>query len=232
MDPPLLVRAWMAAHLYGAKYQAVVCCAGTAGEAAFRESLQPQYTSSRHDAKGLRTYYITGTCGDACISRITSGCIEKVVAGVDGPLHITVTSNTNSWQEGDLGGNDRLTTLSLDLERLIEISTSVLVRCSNLGQLDLASLRAIEAIPEGFLGWCTALKEIDLTPLVNVKEVGPSFLTCCTNIKRINLAPLHAIDAIPNDFLTSCVGLKGLDLSPFVNLKKVGFFFWVRFLSF
>ena len=44
MDPPLLVRAWMMAHLYGAKVQAVVCYAGSSGEVAFRESLRAQYT--------------------------------------------------------------------------------------------------------------------------------------------------------------------------------------------
>ena len=73
MDPPLLVRAWMMAHLYGAKYQAVVCYAGSNGEVAFRESLRAQYTSHRHDAKGLCSYYITGTCGgEANVSRIMS----------------------------------------------------------------------------------------------------------------------------------------------------------------
>ena len=56
MQPNLLMRAWMMAHLYGAEYQAVVCHAGSGGEVAFRESLCPQYTSDRHDAKGLRTY--------------------------------------------------------------------------------------------------------------------------------------------------------------------------------
>ena len=60
MDPPLLVRAWMMAHLYGAKVQAVVCYAGSSGEVAFRESLRAQYTSHRHDAKGLR--YLTVLC--------------------------------------------------------------------------------------------------------------------------------------------------------------------------
>ena len=96
MEPPLLVRAWMMAHLWGARYQAIVCCGGSSGEAAFRESLRAQYTSTRHDAKGLRTYYITGTCGDGCISRIASTRIGNEVCGANGPLRITVTSNTSS----------------------------------------------------------------------------------------------------------------------------------------
>ena len=63
MKPNLLMRSWMMAHVYGAEYQAVVCHAGSDGEVAFRESLCPQYTFERHDAKGLCTYHITGTCG-------------------------------------------------------------------------------------------------------------------------------------------------------------------------
>ena len=103
MLPNLLMRSWMMAHLYGAEYQAVVCYAGSSCEVAFRESLCPQYTSDRHDAKGLRTYHITGTCGGVSISRIASGRIGDEVAGCDGcPLRITITSNTRSWQDGDL----------------------------------------------------------------------------------------------------------------------------------
>ena len=81
MEPNLLMRAWMVAHVYGAKHQAAVCCAGSSGEGAFRESLGLQYTSSRHDATGLCTHYITGTCGDTPISRIYSGCVGFRVAG-------------------------------------------------------------------------------------------------------------------------------------------------------
>ena len=61
MKPNLLMRAWMMAHLYGAEYQAVVCLCSSSGDVAFRESLCPRYTYDRHDAKGLRTYHITGT---------------------------------------------------------------------------------------------------------------------------------------------------------------------------
>ena len=95
MQPNLLMRAWMMAHLYGAEYQAVVCHAGSSGEVAFRESLCPQYTSDRHDAKGLRTYHITGTCGSRSIGRIACGRLGREVVGANsGPLHVTITSNT------------------------------------------------------------------------------------------------------------------------------------------
>ena len=83
MEPNLLMQVWMMAHLYGAKYQAVVCYAGSSGEVAFRESLCPQYTSDRHDAKGLRTYHITGTCDGTSIRRIACGHIGCNIGGAN-----------------------------------------------------------------------------------------------------------------------------------------------------
>ena len=73
MKPNLLMRAWMMAHVYVAEYQAVVCLCGSSGEVAFREALCPQYTSDRHDAKGLRTYHITGTCGTRSSAALLPG---------------------------------------------------------------------------------------------------------------------------------------------------------------
>ena len=197
--PPLLVRAWMMAHLYGAKYQAIVCCGGSSGEAAFRESLRAQYTSQRHDAKGLHTYYITGTCGDAAISRIAGGRIGTEVAGTDGgPLHITVMSNTHAWQEGDLLGNKHVHTLDLEAERLVEISAYFLRDCWNLQGLDLAPLHSVELIPPSFLQGCYSLEELDLSPLISVRKVAAMFLCECHGLTSINLAPLHALE-IPTE---------------------------------
>ena len=148
----------MMAHLYGAEYQAVVCHAGSSSEVAFRESLCPQYTSDRHDAKGLRTYHITGTCGDTSISRIACGRLGSDVAGTYGnPLHITITSNTYSWQEGDLSANRDLVTLHLDMQRLVVITPFFLAVCNNLRSVNLASLWAVEVLPEGFDG-CKGLQ--------------------------------------------------------------------------
>ena len=145
MQPNLLMRAWMMAHLYGAEYQAVVCHAGSSGEVAFRESLCPQYTSDRHDAKGLRTYHITGTCGDKSISRIACGRLGRELAGANtGPLHITVTSNTHSWQDGDLTGNQHLVSFDLDTQSIVEIPSGFLSLCTNLQRVNLESLRHFE----------------------------------------------------------------------------------------
>ena len=117
MKPNLLMRAWMMAHLYGAEYQTVVCYAGSSGEVAFRESLCPQYTSDCHDVKGLRTYHITGTCGGTSISRIACRQIGRKIFGVNtDQLQITITSNTHSWQAGDLTRNQHLVSLASYLD--------------------------------------------------------------------------------------------------------------------
>ena len=147
-QPNLLMRAWMVAHLPPtATLQATVCCGGSLGEAAFRESLQPQYTSERHDALGLRTYYITGTCGGRRISRITCGCIGGAVAGVASPLCITVVSNTRAWQRMDLGSDEHLVSLDLDMPRLTEVACEFLAcNSTNLEYVNLASLCALDEL--------------------------------------------------------------------------------------
>ena len=110
-----------------------VRCRVSGGEVAFRESLCPQYTSERHGAKGLRTYHITGTYGGTSISRIACGRLGGEVAGADaGPLHITITSNTDSWQEGDLYHNSLLVSLDLDMQRAVKLPSNFLTECVNL----------------------------------------------------------------------------------------------------
>ena len=222
MEPNLLMRTWMMAHVYGAKYQAAACCAGSSGEAAFRESLEPSYTSARHDAKGLRTFHITGTRGGDSVSRIASGCIgHHVVGGPKGALRITVTSNTSSWEEGDLNFNPNLHGLTLKVERLTHIPTFFLHDCPHLEHLDLAPLHAIRKIPSGFLSGCSGLREVDLTPLVNVDEVGSMFLKGCRGLTRINLASLNRVDGLQNNFLAGCSALTEVDLTPLVNVAKI-----------
>ena len=46
MQPTQHANSWMAAHLPGTKYMGVLCCAGSAGEAAFRNSLDGQFTEA------------------------------------------------------------------------------------------------------------------------------------------------------------------------------------------
>ena len=200
MKPSLLMRAWMIAHLYGAEYQAVVCLCGGSGEVAFRESLCPQYTSDRHDAKGLRTYF-TGTCGGTSISRISCGRIGGDVAGANSDsLFITVTSNTHSWQHGDLTRNQHLVSLDLNMQSVLGIAPNFLSGCENLQHVNVASLRAVEVLPDGFLFGCCSLEKVDLSPLVNLREVGSHFLSSCISMQSIDLTPLQAVEVLPSCF--------------------------------
>ena len=147
MKPNLLMRAWTMGHVYGAEYQAVACYAGSDGEVAFRESLCPQHTSERHDAKRLRTYHITGTCGGTRISRIACRQLSGEVAGADaGPLHITIRSNTHSWQRGDLSGNRQLVSVDFDMQRTVRLASYFLSGCANLKHVDFTGLRTVEVL--------------------------------------------------------------------------------------
>ena len=128
MEPNLLMRTWMMAHLHGAEYQAVVCCCGSSGEDAFQESLEPQFMSPRHDEKGLHTMYITGTCGGCSISRIASGFIGREVVGFpEGPMCITAKFNATVWNSLSLSENQHLVSLTwVGSERfIIDFSSNV-----------------------------------------------------------------------------------------------------------
>ena len=226
MNPPLLMRAWMMAHVYGAEYQAVVCMCGSAGEAAFRESLYPQYTSPHHDAKGLCTYYITGTSGDATISRIVPQRMEKDVPGAPGgPLRVKVTSNTHAWRGAEFYENESLVSLELNVERLVVMESSFLYGCSRLEHIDLSPLGKVEVLPDNFLTECNALRTINLHPLVRVREIGINFLSGCVGLKTINLSALRDVEVLPMGFLIGCTNLEVLDLNPLVNLKQIDHFF-------
>ena len=225
MKPNLLMHVWMMAHVYGAEYQAVVCYAGSSGEVAFRESLCPQYTSDRHDANGLRTYHITGTCGDTSISRIACGQIGREVAGANTrQLHITITSNTHSWQEGDLTENEQLVSLDLDMESIVRIAPDFLSDCVNLEYINLTPFAAVEVLANCFLYRCIGLEEVDLSPLVNLRAVGAYFMGSCT-MKSIDLSPLRDVEVLPEGFLSGCSRLEEVDLSPLVVVREVGGFF-------
>ena len=67
MQSTLHANSWMAAHLPGTKYMGVLCCAGSAGEAAFRNSLDGQFTEAGYQHLPATvphprpaTYYVVG----------------------------------------------------------------------------------------------------------------------------------------------------------------------------
>ena len=68
MEHTFLANTWIVAHLPGTKYTAVICCAGSAGEAALRNSLDGvfmeagyQHLPATLNRKRPPTYYVVGT---------------------------------------------------------------------------------------------------------------------------------------------------------------------------
>ena len=87
--------------------------------------------------------------------------------------------------------------------------------------IDLAPLRHVEVLPDYFLDGCKGLQEVDLSPLVGLREAGSFCLAWCTGIKSIDLTPLRAVEVLPEGFLNGCNGLEDVDLSPLVRLTEV-----------
>ena len=75
--------------------------------------------------------------------------------------------------------------------------------------------------PKTSYGDAVDLKEVDLSPLTNVRGVAGCFLMDCAGLAHIDLAPLHAIEEVTLNFLQGCVGLREVDLGPLVNVKNV-----------
>ena len=171
MQPNLLTNAWSAAHLPSPRHQALLCCAGSSGECAFRESLQGQYTSDRHRSKGLCFYHITGTAGDTPFSRISMGRIGNALKGLAGELRIRVTSSSKRWQQGDFRDNVHLVEVELDMRHIIMITPDFFQGCRRLTHINLAPLWRITAIPPAFLNGCHALIGVDLAPLSSVARI-------------------------------------------------------------
>ena len=235
MVPNLLMNVWSAAHLPSPRHQALLCCTGSSGECAFRESLQGQYTSDRHRSKGLCFYHITGTAGNAPFSRISMGQIGDAMDGLEGDLRIRVTSSTDQWQEGDLTGSDRLSALEIydtnPLAPLTKIGVSFLAGCRSLTHIDLTPLSRIAAIPGTFLHGCGSLREVDLTPLTSVTEVGSYFLGDCRYVAGVDLTPLSRVTTLPSSFLLGCSSLRVVDFSPLSNVVEIGMFFMSNCVS-
>ena len=122
------------------------------------------------------SYHITGTCGH------------------------TSTSNTHSWQKGDLTAE--LFSLDLDMQSIVRITPDFLSDCFHLQHVNLASLRSFEALPEGFLNG-RSLEEADLSPLLRLREVGIDFF----------LGSGKGMKSMGRFFLSGCTEIRYVDLS-------------------
>ena len=87
MQPTLLSNTWTAAHLPGTKYMGVLCCAGSAGEAAFHNSLDETFAEAGYE-------HLPATLHQR---RPATYRVEGTVAGEDGAL-VTVRRILRSMQ--------------------------------------------------------------------------------------------------------------------------------------
>ena len=155
MQPTLLANTWMAAHLPSEKYMAVLCCAGSAGESAFRNSLDESFAEAgyQHQPATLHhrrppTYYVTGTSrGSQPIRRI---------AHTSKSLRFTT-----EFRDALIQSNATTMTLSLD---------AVTINMTHMTSLNMSD--------------CTGLKSIVLPPNVEELGVA-FFLAAAPALQRL-----------------------------------------------
>ena len=59
--------------------------------------------------------------------------------------------------------------------------------CSGISTLNIAPLKRVPTINQGFLEGCSSLETLDVTVLVNVKNVARNFLNGCVSLKEIDV---------------------------------------------
>ena len=198
MQPTLLANSWVAAHLPNTTHMAVLCCAGSAGEAAFRNSLDNQFVEVGYQHQSnwklprRPTFLVVGTALEngvlATKRRITrSGHIIS-----DPPLfqHATVFCNS--------------TAMGICLDALT---------------LDLGSMQTVRSFPGCFTKNCTTLRSIVQLP-PNLETMGGFLFRGCTNLAEIDMGSLEKLRALPNFFMQGCTGLRSIKFPP--NLTVVG----------
>ena len=107
-----------------------------------------------------------------------------------------ITSNTHSWQEGDLTSNQQLVSLEFDMPSIVSIPSDFLFECTpNLQRVNLASLRAVKVLSQGFLSGCSSLEEVDLSPLTRLANVGRRCQRT-TQASKLSVGPPSAHDQL------------------------------------
>ena len=90
MQPTLLANTWVVAHLPQEKYSALLCCAGSAGEVAFRNSLDDAFMEAGYQhlptkLKRQPIFYVVGVTenerGSFVPSRRIARCGDCIGAG-------------------------------------------------------------------------------------------------------------------------------------------------------
>ena len=129
--------------------------------------------------------------------------------------HITGTAGNAPFSRITMGGMvDALQGLDADLRVRVASSSDRWVG-------EPHGFSQITMIPMSFLHGCSALTNLDLTPLSSVIEVGPFFLYGCMNLTTLDLTPLSNVKVIHPSFLGDCRGLRNVDRKPLQFAKKL-----------
>ena len=187
MKPTLLANTWMTAHLPGAKYMALMCAAGSVGEAAFHNSLDEAFAEVGHSHLSTTlnhrrppTYQVVGT----------------------------------SWRRVIVGVRSSRTILAFPDATVLSNAATMCLRLTVATTVDMRQMLALEVLPDGLMDGCTSLTSIQLPPQVN--SLGTRFL-CGTSLTTINMSHMVSVKTLPISFLRDCACLTSLSLPPHIE---------------
>ena len=243
-QPTLLANTWVVAHL-PTKYKALLYAAGSAGEAAFHNSLDEQFAEAGYchmptilHHRRQPTYFVVGTTtNEEGVSKTVQHLAPSLPDyGRRCPLFCRARVHTNA------------TIASLNLKAIaIDMSPSVSVRtlasffmsgftnlasihlpptiekfengsfygCTGLRTIDMSQLVKVRALPSFFMSGCTSLTSIQL-PL-NVKLIGNAVFNGCTSLDAIDMSMLVGVTKLPTSFMSGCTRLKSVRLPPHIE---------------
>ena len=248
MQPTLLANSWVAAHLPGAKYMALLCAAGSAGEAAFRNSLDEAFTEVGYEhlpntlhLRRLPTYHVVGTAthedgvikatrriarfGNSVIlnpSLFHDACINSNATDLD--LYLQTISIDMSPMARVRKLRYRFMAESTSLTSIqfppnIEgIDYCALLDCTELAELDMSSLTRLTTLGTDFLHGCTSLTSVKFPP--NVTEVDKYLLYDCVTIREVDMSMLANMTTLGLGFFLGCTSLISVKFPP--SLKDMG----------
>ena len=242
MQPTLLANTWMAAHLPDERYLAVLCCAGSAGEAAFHNALDDQFAGAGPQSPrfGWVTNFGFGASSNRQPFASSFGTIVNQAGTQEGsswgakmdltalrcrraPMYHVLGTTIDDTGVSTATARIARTRLSLrhppvfHHAQVVGNPTVMLLQLSAF-TLDLASLMGVRKLPDGFMSGCTSLVSVKL-PL-NVNELGASVLRDCTSLTMIDMSSLMGVRKLPEYFMSGCTSLVSVKLP--LNVNELG----------
>ena len=219
MQPTLMANTWMAAHLPCERYLALLCCAGTAGQEAFHNSLDGAFVEAGYqhlpttlNRRRPPTYQFNGRTRDG---------LKPVQRVVRKPSSI----GRIKFHDVLVLGNAATMTLSLDavvvdmsaLKDVKELCSEFMYGCTSLTSITLPP--NVEVLGERALGGCSSLVSLDMSALKNMKTLPFCFMRSCTSLTSITLP--SQVEDLGFAAFSGCSSLASVDMSALKNLKKL-----------